>query len=138
MEKNQKEMNIYVFRLQKGQDLKKEIDKFSKKNKIKSGVIITCVGALTKATIRMASAKEINTYKGEFEIVSLVGTLENGYSHLHISISDEKGMVIGGHLKSPSIVGVTAEIIIGEVKNLVFKREFDKMTGYKELVVKKH
>ena len=63
--------------------------------------------------------------------------MENGYSHLHISISDEKGKVVGGHLKSPSLVGVTAEILIGEIQNLVFEREFDKMTGYKELVVKK-
>jgi len=131
-------MKIYVFRLNEGKDLKVEIDKFSKENKINAGVIISCVGALTKATIRMAGAKKINTSEGDFEIVSLVGTLENGYSHLHISISDEKGKVTGGHLKTPSIVGVTCEIVIGEIENLVFEREFDKMTGYRELVVKKH
>jgi len=130
-------MKIHVFRLHPRKDIKLEIDRFSKENKIKAGVIVSCVGALTKATLRMAGAKKISTYKGHFEIVSLVGTLENGYSHLHISISDEKGKVIGGHLKSPSIVDVTAEIVIGEIHNLAFEREFDKMTGYKELVVKK-
>jgi len=131
-------MKIHVFRLHQGQDIKLEIDKFSKEKEIKAGVIVSCVGALTKATLRMAGAKKINTYNGDFEIVSLVGTLENGYSHLHIAISDEKGKVIGGHLKSSSIVGVTAEIVIEEMQNLVFEREFDKITGYKELVIKKH
>ncbi|MFH1971226.1 MAG: PPC domain-containing DNA-binding protein, partial [Patescibacteria group bacterium] len=135
MEKKQTEMKIHVFRLHPGQDIKFEIDKFSKEKKIKSGVIVSCVGHLTKATLRMAGGKKINMYPGSFEIVSLVGTLENGYSHLHVSLSDDNGKVIGGHLKSPSIVGVTAEVVIGEIQNLVFKREFDKMTGYKVLVV---
>lgn len=129
-------MKIHVFRLYPGEDLKLEIDKFSQDRKINAAAIISCVGALTKVTLRMAGAKELITYKKHFEIVSLVGTLENGYSHLHISLSDDKGKVIGGHLKTPSIVGVTAEIVIGEINNLVFKREFDKITGYKELVVK--
>jgi uncharacterized protein len=128
-------MRSYAFRLHPGQDLRIEIDKFVEKNNIKAGIILTCVGNLTKAVIRMAGAKVIKTYEGSFEIVSLVGTIEKGNGHLHIAISDIEGNTSGGHLKKGSIVGVTAEVIIGELENLSFKRVFDKTTSYDELVV---
>lgn len=54
---------------------------------------------------------------------------------LHITISDKDGNAFGGHLKNDSIVGITAEVVIGELEGLVFKREFDKSTGYDELVI---
>jgi predicted DNA-binding protein with PD1-like motif len=83
----------------------------------------------------MADAKIVKEYDGSFEIVSLVGTMESGNSHLHISLSDKEGDVFGGHLKQGSIVGVTAEIVIGELENLEFTRTLDADTGYDELVV---
>ncbi len=128
-------MKSYAFRLFPGQDLRIEIDKFVASKNIKAGIILTCVGNLKKAILRMAGGKDIKTFEGSFEILSMVGTLESGNSHLHISISDNEGKVVGGHLKNGSIVGVTAEVVIGELDELQFKREFDKLTGYDELVV---
>ena len=128
-------MKTFAFRLRAKQDLRGEIDKFAKQKKIKAGVIVTCVGNLQKATLRMADAKVTRIFEGSFEIVSLVGTLEAGNSHLHITISDKKGNTFGGHLKTGSIVGVTAEVVIGELDNLTFSRKFDDETGYDELVV---
>jgi predicted DNA-binding protein with PD1-like motif len=130
-------MKTYAFRLHPGDDLREEIDKFVDKKNIKAGAIITCVGHLSKAVLRMADPKIIKTFNDNFEIVSLVGTVEKENSHLHIALSDTKGKVFGGHLKRGSLVGVTAEIVIGELKDLKFKRIFDKKTGYEELVVKK-
>ncbi len=130
-------MKTYAVRLHPGQNLREEIDKFIDENNIKAGVVLTCVGNLKKAILRMANAGIVKTYEGTFEIVSLVGTVEKGNSHLHLSISDQKGNVFGGHLKNGSIVGITAEIVIGELKNTLFKRKFDKSTGYDELVVEK-
>jgi len=130
-------MKIHVFRLHPGQDLKLEIDKYTETHKIKASVIVSCVGALTKTTIRMAGARKINTYEEDFEIVSLVGTAENGYSHLHIAFSNEEGKTIGGHLKSPTITGTTAEVVLGEIEDLSFERVFDENTDCKELVIKK-
>jgi len=129
-------MKTYAFRLKPGQKLREEIDAFVSKKKIKAGIILTCVGNLSKAVLRMADAKIIKTYEGTFEIVSLVGTVEKGNSHLHISISDKKGNTFGGHLNNESIVGITAEIVIGELENVSFEREPDDTTGYEELVVK--
>ena len=129
-------MKLHIFRLHPGQDLKAEIDSYTKSHAIQAAVVVSCVGALTKATIRMAGARKMNTYEEDFEIVSLVGTAENGYSHLHIAFSSEAGQTIGGHLKSPSIVGTTAEVVLGELEDLTFERVFDEETGCKELVVK--
>lgn len=129
-------MKTYAIRLHPGQDLREEIDKFVKSENIQAGCILTCVGNLQKAILRMADAKIIRTYEGTFEIVSLVGTVESGNSHLHVAISDTEGRVLGGHLKNGSIVGVTAEVVIGELEDTTFTRVFDKETGYEELVVK--
>ena len=128
-------MKAHAFRLDPGADLRKEIDKYVLEKKIKAGIILTCVGNLKKATIRMADERITNTYEGTYEIVSLVGTLEEGNSHLHIAISDKEGKVIGGHLKNDSIVGITAEVVIGEIDKIRFHRKYDKQTGFKELVV---
>lgn len=130
-------MKTYAFRLSPNQDLRLELDKFVESKKIKAAVILTCVGNLKKVILRMAGGKDIKTLTGSFEVVSLVGTLEKGNSHLHISIADNKGKVIGGHLRQGSLVGVTAEVVIGELDRTIFSRKFDNKTGYDELVVKK-
>ena len=128
-------MKTYAIRLHPGQDLRVEIDKFVEEKAIKAGAILTCVGNLSKAVLRMADASIIKTYEGTFEITSLVGTVEKKNSHLHITISDKDGKTFGGHLKNGSIVGITAEIVVAELDELIFKREFDKDTGYDELVI---
>ena len=128
-------MKTHAFRLHPGQDLRKEIDAYIEKHDIKAGIILTCVGNLQKAILRMANAEIIKTFRESYEIVSLVGTVEKGNSHLHISIADMHGNVIGEHLKNGSIVGVTAEIVIGELEDTSFSRQHDAQTGFEELII---
>ncbi len=115
--------------------MREEIDIFVKEHDIKAGVIVSCVGSLKKAVLRMAGAETVKTYEGVFEIVSLVGTVEVGNRHLHIAISDKEGNVFGGHLKEGSIVETTAEVVIGELEDTKFTRKLDPETGFDELVV---
>ncbi len=129
-------MKTHVFRLNPGQDLRQEIDSFIKSKHIRAGILLTCVGNLRKAVIRMADERSTKIYEGTFEIVSLVGTMEVGNSHLHISISDKNGKVFGGHLRPGSLVGITAEIAIGEIEDTIFQRESDPVTKFEELVIK--
>ena len=95
--------------------------------------------SLTLPGLGMTSAccyLQIVTYDGPFEIVSLVGTLSGGEGgHLHISLSDSKGKVIGGHVMGDLFINTTAEVVLGECEGVRFKREDDKETGYDELVV---
>ncbi len=133
-------MKLYTFRLKHGRDLRQEIQKFVDKNNIQAGFIITCVAGLEKVVMRMAGAtpdnQVVNTYKENLEVLSLVGTVSVNGSHLHISVSDKKGKVIGGHLKDGSIVAYTAEIVIGEDPKSVYTREVDNETGFNELKVR--
>lgn len=125
----------HCFRLTQGSDLKKEIEEYAIKNKI-SGIILCSVGCLSKLTIRLADGKSILEKDGKLEIVSITGTLSKDGVHIHISVSDEYGNTIGGHLKDGCIVNTTAEVVIKEFDDIKFTREYDKNTGYDELVIK--
>ena len=126
---------IYAFRYTKGMDLKKEIESFAIKNNI-SGVILSSVGCLTHLTIRLADGESILERDGTFEIVSVTGTLSPDGVHIHISVSDDEGNTIGGHLKDGCIINTTAEVVLMSIPNYEFSREDDSSTGYKELVMK--
>ncbi len=125
------------FRLTKGMDLKGEIEKYSIDNNI-SGVVISSVGCLNKLVIRLADGESILEKDGSFEIVSITGTLSPNGVHIHISVSDEFGNTIGGHLKNGCIVNTTAEVCLIIFDNIKFNREFDETTGYDELVVREN
>ncbi|MDB5284282.1 MAG: hypothetical protein JWO06_3357 [Bacteroidota bacterium] len=127
---------IFALRLRSGDDLKLSIIDFVKQNKLKAGYIITCVGSLQKANLRLANKNEATAFKGKFEIISLVGTLSPGGVHLHLGIAHSNGKSIGGHLMDGCIIYTTAEIVIGEALQLQFARNKDANTGYRELVVK--
>lgn len=127
-------LKTHTIRLKPNTEIRKAIEEFASKNNIKAGCVLTCVGCLIQVSLRMAGAKQIKDYNDNYEIVSLVGTLEPGNCHLHISLSDENGSMIGGHLKS-GIIGTTVEIVIGELEGIKFTREMDSETGYEELVV---
>ena len=134
-------MKLYTLRLHPKQDLRQELQKFAALNNIQAGFILTCVGALVRMNVRMAGAtpdtQVVKELDEEFEIVSLVGTLTTDDCHLHVAGSNTEGVVIGGHLKNGSLVGVTAEIVIGEDENVVYQRVMDNETGFEELEVKK-
>lgn len=129
-------MKIHALRLRPGQDLRLELERFIKLNNIHSGIILTCVGSLVKATLRMADESTTKTFTNKYEIVSLVGTIAGLDVHLHIALSDEQGQTIGGHLKEGCVVRTTAEVVIGEIDEFKLTREFDKETGFDELKVK--
>ena len=132
-------MKTIIFRLKPGADLKSSIEGVIKENAVKAGFIVTCVGGLEQATVRMAGAKpeaqDIRTFRGDFEIVSLVGTSSLNGTHLHMSFYDDEGIVRGGHLKEGTIIHPTAEIVIGINEYIEMKREMDEETGFTELVV---
>ncbi len=128
-------MNTIALRLYPGQDLRKTLVNFCVDRQIDAACIVTCVGSLKDATIRFADNPDGTLLQGPFEIVSLVGTLSRHGCHLHISISDKDGQMLGGHLQQGSPIYTTAEIILGLVQGIAFKRKHDPKTGYKELSI---
>jgi len=130
-------MKTVPLRIKPGEDLKEQIQKFVQEHNVQAGIVLTCVGSLKKAKLRMANEKKETTYEEKFEILSLVGTLSNNGVHLHIALADKDGKTIGGHLKEGCIIYTTAEIVIGILEEYKFSREFDQDTGFKELVILK-
>ena len=129
-------MITHALRLTPGQDINKEITLYVQKNSIAAGVILSCVGSLTRATLRLADERITKNYEEKFEIVSLTGTLSPDGCHLHMSIANKDGHVFGGHMKDNCLVYSTAEIVIGVCEHLAFTRVHDNDTGFKELQIK--
>lgn len=129
-------MKAHAIRLHPGDDLKKSLESYVRETGISSGAILTCVGSLQYATLRMANAKTAKRQEGPFEILSLVGTLSGQGCHLHVSLSDAKGCITGGHLLEDCAVFTTAELVFVELTDFVFSREIDEHTGFKELVIR--
>ena len=134
-------MEIHAFRLTPGQDLKKSLLSYAKGAKLEAGCVVTCVGSLSKVSLRLANAdgkrgsNETVSLEERFEIVSLAGTVSRHGCHLHMSLSDYQGNVVGGHVLDGCVVYTTAEMVLGECVGHVFTRERDDETGFHELVV---
>lgn len=131
-------MKTHTFRLKPQQDLFDSIEEFVKQNNIEAGCILSSVGSLTYATLRLANRSYYNHYEGHFEIVSMTGTVSIHGSHIHIAISDGDGVTIGGHLVRGCKIYTTAEIVLLELDDVIYKRElFENDSGYEELTVYK-
>ncbi|SHI68536.1 hypothetical protein SAMN02745146_1384 [Hymenobacter daecheongensis DSM 21074] len=128
-------MRTYALRLGPGQDLRQQLLAFTEQHQIRAGAVVTCVGSLTTATLRLANQDGPTVYKGHFEIVSLVGTLSTNGSHLHLAMADSTGRTLGGHLLDGNIIYTTAELVIGVLEELDFRRETDPVSTYKELTI---
>lgn len=130
-------MQNYTFRLKSGQDLFGEIEAFIGEKQIEAGCVLSGVGSLHRATVRLANRDVPSEYEGHYEIVSLTGTVSVHGSHLHISFSDGDGKTIGGHLVAGCKIYTTAEIVIAVFEDVIYKREFAEDSGYEELAVHK-
>lgn len=131
-------MKTHTFRLKPQQDLFDSIEDFVRQNNIEAGCVLSSVGSLTHATLRLANREYYNEYAGHFEVVSMTGTVSIHGSHIHIAISDGDGATIGGHLVSGCKIYTTAEIVLLELDDVVYKRElFENDSGYEELVIYK-
>lgn len=129
-------MHNYTFRLKPGDDLFESIETFVREKNIEAGCVLSGVGSLTRAVLRLANRDFYSEYDGHFEIVSLTGTVSVHGTHLHVSISDGDGQTLGGHLVAGCVIYTTAEIVLGVFDELIYKRELlENDSGYEELVV---
>ena len=132
-----RQMKKLVVRLHHGDLLKESILKLCVDNDIKAGVIVSSVGSLVKARIRNAGATEIKEINRDLEIISLNGTVSNKRIHLHICVSDSNLNTYGGHLEDGCVINSTCELVILELDEYEFDKEYDSETGYNELLIKK-
>jgi predicted DNA-binding protein with PD1-like motif len=129
--------SVASFRLLPGTDLRAGIEAASRKRRLGAVAIVTCVGSLSHARLRLAQADRVEDVPGPLEIVSLAGTISPSGAHLHAAVADAEGRVTGGHLAYGSLVHTTAEVVVIEDVSALFDRVFDPNTGYRELTIRK-
>ena len=129
-------MKVVPLRLQQNADLRRALEAWIGEQAEQAGCVISAVGSLSVAQLRLAGAAEATTIRGDLELISLSGTLSPDGAHLHIAVADSQGAVIGGHLCAGSLVRTTAELVIGLLPDWQFSRELDPATGYAELQIK--
>ena len=110
-----------VVRIDRGEEILDKIKEVSLKENIKLASV-SALGATNDFTVGVYKVDEkkyySNEFKGNFEIVSLTGTINTMnnefYTHIHMSAGNEKGEVFGGHLNR-AIVSATCEMIINVI-----------------------
>lgn len=126
--------NTIVARIDKGEEILEQLKIIAGKEQIKlAGVqALGAVSQFTAGVFKTAEKQyDSNVFKGNFEIVSLTGTIStmNGefYSHVHMSAGNEKGEVFGGHLNN-ALVSATCEMVITVIDGTV-ERAFNEEVG---------
>ena len=120
--------NTIVARIDRGEEILAAVKEISEAEHIQLASV-SALGATNDFTVGVYSVDEkqyhANDFKGNFEIVSLTGTINtmNGefYTHLHMSAGDEKGQVFGGHLNR-AVVSAVCEMVITVIDGVVDRR----------------
>jgi hypothetical protein len=124
-------------RLLPGQDLRRALEAAVAEHGCRAAFVLSGIGSLSPAVLRLAGATAVRTLEGDVELLTLAGTLAADASHLHASVSDASGKVVGGHVVSGCIVRTTAEVLLVLLPDWDFAREPDAATGYDELAVRR-
>ena len=124
---------IVFARLSEDEDLLEAITLRAKRAKITAGFFIL-IGALKKAKLGFYHEQEYKPIEisEPVEVVSCIGNIsvkkEEPIVHAHISVSNEKGEVFGGHLLPGCVVSVNAEFVLVEATDLRLQRMPDEKT----------
>ena len=130
-------MKEMAVRLKRGEDLKERMEDICLTNGIDTAVVLTGVGCVYQAKIRLAGGESFYENKENYEIVSLTGTISKGHAHVHISLADISGKAIGGHLCKGCMIDTTCELVLGILEEYESKRVYDPDTGYDEIEFEK-
>lgn len=129
-------MDTLPLRLHPGADLRRGLEAALAGHGAGAGFVLGGIGSLDVAWLRLAGAAEPVRLEGDFEVLSLGGTVATNGSHLHAMLSDARGQVVGGHVAEGCIVRTTAEVLLAVLPAWEFSRVPDAATGYLELQIR--
>ena len=127
-------MRVLPIRLAPGTDLRLALEQVLQEQKEQAGWVLSGIGSLSVAPLRLAGQDELSILEGDLEILTLTGSLSPDGAHLHISAAAADGQVSGGHLAVGAKVRTTAEVLVALLPSWSFSRELDPDTGFKELM----
>ena len=123
-----------VLRIDRGEEVLETLKAVCLKEQVKLASVraLGAVGDFTVGVFKTAEKKYYgNSFQGDFEIVSLTGTVNTMdgeyYAHLHMSAGDVDGHVFGGHLNR-AVISATCEMVIQIIDGTV-ERAFSEDVG---------
>jgi hypothetical protein len=123
-------------RLLPGDDLRLALEAVVAARGCSAAFVLAGIGSLHGAQLRLAGAAAPLQLSRDVELLSLVGSIAANGSHLHMSVADADGRVLGGHVAPGCIVRTTAEVLLQLLPGWDFTREADAGTGFAELVIR--
>lgn len=123
-----------VLRIDRGEEVLTQLHRAAEQEGIRLAAVsgLGAVGDFTEGVFHTAEKQyHAHRFQGDFEIVSLVGTIttKDGefYAHLHMSAGDTEGRVLGGHLNE-AVISATCELVL-EIMDGTVERRLDPETG---------
>jgi uncharacterized protein len=129
-------MNLRPVRLSPGADLRRAVEDMSADLPEGSGFLVSGIGSLVHARLRLANEAEEQFVAGPLEIISVSGSISADGVHLHLCVADAHGQVLGGHACQGCEVRTTAELLVADLPGYRLARELDENSGFKELVIR--
>ena len=138
--KCQKNGQIYILRLEIGEEIITALKETCKELEIRAGKV-SGIGVLRSAKIsyfdRGSGAYLHRELSGNMEMTSLMGNISSmagePFPHLHVTLADKDFQLYGGHLSAGEI-GVTGEIILEPFAEGV-ERKINQESGLNLLVL---
>lgn len=129
-------MQTLPLRLNPGDDVRAAVVQALLASGHQAAFVLQGIGSLSLAQLRYAGVPEPTELRGDLEILTLAGSISADGAHLHMSVSDAHGRVLGGHVGAGCIVRTTAELLLALLPGRHFTRELDPHTGYPELTIR--
>ena len=124
-------------RLPPGADLRRALEAEAAAFAPEGCFVLSAIGSLRDPRLRLAGRDEASAWPGDFELLTLAGTLTADGAHLHMSIAGPDGAVLGGHVVHGNVVRTTVEALLCRPAGWRLAREADPATGYAELRVRR-
>jgi uncharacterized protein len=129
-------MQALPLRLFPGDDLRVALEDVLRQANVQAAFVIQGIGSLSVAQLRFAGREDPTELRDDLEILTLAGSLSSDGAHLHMSVSDPRGRVFGGHVGHGCSVRTTAEVLLALLPEHRFSRERDLSSGFMELVIR--
>jgi predicted DNA-binding protein with PD1-like motif len=129
-------MQTHPVRLSPGDDLRGALEDALRALNLTAAFVLQGIGSLSAAQLRFAGVEVPTELRGDLEILTLAGSISPDGAHLHMSVSDSRGQVFGGHVARGCSVRTTAEILLALLPEHRFSREHDVRSGFAELVIR--
>ena len=89
-------MKPHPIRLAPGDDLRRALESAVAASDCSAAFVLSGIGSLGPTKLRLAGAADPIDVVGDVEILTLAGSIAADASHLHASVADATGRVLGG------------------------------------------